>query len=126
MKGIKPTSYLNNMIIHTNPQPARRNGREGCLAGPPLGQPSQHCRTEVKSGHPCLSGGGSGASGPPHPAALPLHPERGLGRGPPPSYPNSGLHVPRMVLGGHTPAGSWGHTTCLSTLLSSLCLGTGA
>lgn len=31
MKGIKPTSYLNNMIIYTNPQPARRKG-DCCLA----------------------------------------------------------------------------------------------
>lgn len=40
MKGIKPTSYLNNMIIYTNPQPARRNGREAAWRLL-LGQPSQ-------------------------------------------------------------------------------------
>lgn len=32
MKGIKPTSYLNNMIIYTDPQPTRRNGPERSLA----------------------------------------------------------------------------------------------
>ena len=32
MKGIKPTSYLNNMIIYINPPPAGGNGRLlGCL-----------------------------------------------------------------------------------------------
>lgn len=30
MKGIKPTSYLNNMIIYTDPQPGA-GGRERCL-----------------------------------------------------------------------------------------------
>ena len=40
MKGIKPTSYLNNMIIYTNPQPARRKGRDCCLPGLLPGQPS--------------------------------------------------------------------------------------
>lgn len=34
MKGIKPTSYLNNMIIYTNPPPAGRNGR--LLLGQPF------------------------------------------------------------------------------------------
>lgn len=40
MKGIKPTSYLNNMITYTNPQPARRKGSDCCLPGLLPGQPS--------------------------------------------------------------------------------------
>lgn len=38
MKGIKPTSSLNNMIIYTNPPPAQRNGRLLGLPSQPRGR----------------------------------------------------------------------------------------
>lgn len=38
MKGIKPTSYFNNMIIYTNPPPAGRNGRLLGLPSQPQGR----------------------------------------------------------------------------------------
>lgn len=104
MKGIKPTSYLNNMIIYTNPQPARRNGREPAwrtAAGPP----SQRAGSEGERG----AGGGAGARA----SGLAAHRPRGTFL-----LPNflALLHH-STVLGAITVA----RAVCPSTLLSSLC-----
>lgn len=67
MKGIKPTSYLNNMIIYTNPPPAGRNGR---LL---LGRPSQP-RGQGEPRAPCHGLGASRPARAGHSAFAPCTP----------------------------------------------------
>lgn len=62
MKGIKPTSYLNNMIIYTNPQPAGGRGEtaacRGCCRGnppAPQGQGEAGCPAHGELAHACRS-----------------------------------------------------------------------
>lgn len=77
MKGIKPTSYLNNMIIYTDLSQPGGKGRACCLAELCWAGLRWPCLREERAAswrpHPplCLRPG-FGAAGPPAPAFWPL------------------------------------------------------
>lgn len=97
MKGIKPTSYLNNMIIYTNPPPAGGNGRLLGLPSQPWGRGEAWAPEPREAGRGCAChlrpGAGLAASHPSFPVPVCRHSVR--------------IPAPVGHGGAHPPVCSW-------------------